>query len=148
MNKAKTAAALMKEHRMNCAQTVLSMFCNDLGIDLNTALKVAMGFGGGMGGSGRTCGAVTGAYMVLGLAQKISPENPRESVEKTSGLMKKFNRKFMKLHSSMTCKELTGYDLSDKKDRDDAHRKEVFATVCPIFVGDSVKILENLQKSK
>jgi hypothetical protein len=48
----------------------------------------------------------------------------------------------------MTCKELTGYDLSDKKDRDDAHRKEVFATVCPIFVGDSVKILENLQKSK
>jgi hypothetical protein len=60
--------------------------------------------------------------------------------------MKRFNRRFMKLHGSMACKELTGYDLSDKKDLEEARRKEVFAAVCPIFVGDSVKILENLLK--
>ena len=133
---------------MNCAQTVLSMFCDDMGIDRNTTLKVAMGFGGGMGGSGRTCGAVTGAYMVLGLAQEISAENLRESSEKTTKLMEKFNRKFMKLHGSMMCKELIGYDLSGNKDIDEARRKEVHDAVCPILVRDSVKILENLLKSK
>ena len=133
---------------MNCAQTVITTFCDELGIDRDTALKVAMGFGGGMGGSGRTCGAVTGAYMVLGLAQQIALENLRESSTKTSALMKIFNRKFVKLHGSMTCSELLGVDLMDEKQREEARRKGVFALVCPKCVGDSVKILENILKPK
>ena len=148
MNKSEKAAAAMQEHRMNCAQTVLTTFSADLGIDLNTALRVAMGFGGGMGGSGRTCGAVTGAYMVLGLAQKTEPANPRASIAKTNKLMQRFNRKFTRLHGSMMCKELLGYDVSDKKDLEKARRRNVFARVCPALVGDSVKILDNLLKSK
>jgi len=138
---------MMKEHRMNCAQTVLTTFCEEFSIDRGLALRIAMGFGGGMGRTGRTCGAVTGAYIVLGLAQHISLANPREAVDKTYKLMRKFNRRFMKRHGSMTCKELIGCDLSTRQGQAKAHRKEVFATLCPVFVGDSVKILENLLKS-
>lgn len=50
----------------NCSQIVLSSFAEDLGLDSEMANKVATCFGGGMG-SGDTCGAVTGALMVLGL---------------------------------------------------------------------------------
>ena len=33
----------------NCAQAVLSAYATRLGLDGNTALKIASGFGGGMG---------------------------------------------------------------------------------------------------
>ena len=36
----------------NCAQSVLYSFCNELQIDENTALKMACGFGAGMGRKG------------------------------------------------------------------------------------------------
>ena len=50
----------------NCAQAVLYCFCDDLGFDKNTALKLATGFGGGMGRKEEVCGAVTGGIIVLG----------------------------------------------------------------------------------
>jgi hypothetical protein len=33
----------------NCAQSVLFSFCDDLNLDKNKALKIACGFGAGMG---------------------------------------------------------------------------------------------------
>jgi C_GCAxxG_C_C family probable redox protein len=145
-SKSKAAAAIMKEHKMNCAQTVLTTFCEETGIDYTQALKIAMGFGGGMGRTGRTCGAVTGAYMVFGLAQEITSENPRAVLDTTYALMKKFNEKFTKKHGSMNCKDLLGYDLGKKDERDKANQNGVFKTLCPGFVETSVKILESLLK--
>ena len=51
----------------NCAQGVLAAFAEELGIDEDTAFRVGANFGSGMR-IGGTCGAVTGALMVLGLA--------------------------------------------------------------------------------
>ncbi len=51
----------------NCSQSVLTAFAGDFDLDEVTALKVAGGFGAGMGRLMETCGAVSGAYMVLGL---------------------------------------------------------------------------------
>ena len=134
----------MMEHHANCAQSVLSVFCKELGLDRNKALKVAMGFGGGMGCTGNTCGAVTGAYMVLGLAQKILPGNPRESIDRTYELVRGFNQKFKALHGSVTCKELIGYDLGTQEGLAEARDKKVFASICSNLVRDSVMILETM----
>ena len=60
------AVACFKEG-FNCSQAVLSSFDDDFGLDKDMALKLAAGFGGGMGRMAQTCGAVTGAYMVIGL---------------------------------------------------------------------------------
>jgi C_GCAxxG_C_C family probable redox protein len=147
ISKSKMAVAVMKERKMDCSQAVLTTFCEELRLDYTLALKIAAGFGGGMGLTGRTCGAVTGAYMVLGLAQEISPEKPRASSKKTFALMKKFNKEFMNKHGSLLCKELIGYDFSTKQGPAKANLKEVFATLCPSFVGTSVKILESLLKT-
>ena len=54
------------EKGFNCSQAVLSTYSEQFGLDENAALKIATGFGGGMHING-TCGAVTGAFMVLGL---------------------------------------------------------------------------------
>ena len=50
----------------NCSQAVLGSYCEQFGLDCEKAYKVATGFGGGMH-IDSVCGAVTGAFMVLGL---------------------------------------------------------------------------------
>ena len=51
----------------NCAQSVLFSFCEELGLDAETALKLSCGLGAGMGRQGEVCGAVSGGIVVLGL---------------------------------------------------------------------------------
>ena len=50
----------------NCAQTVISVFADDVGLDEETCRRMATFFRGGMQ-MGSVCGAVTGGLMVLGL---------------------------------------------------------------------------------
>ena len=52
---------------LDCAQALVSTYGPELGLDRETAIKVADAFTGGIGRTGETCGAVTGALMVLGL---------------------------------------------------------------------------------
>jgi len=132
----------MSAGRMNCSQSVLTAYCEQFGLERSLALKLAQGFGGGMGRMGGTCGAVTGAYMVLGLAQKMWDENPRQSLDRTYELVREFNQRFKALHGSVICKELISCDLSTSEGLAEARNKKIFTTVCPDFVSDSVKILE------
>jgi C_GCAxxG_C_C family probable redox protein len=141
MDRANDAHALMSAGRMNCSQAVLTAYCEQFGLERSLALKLAQGFGGGMGRMGATCGAVTGAYMVLGLAQKMWDENPRQSLDRTYELVREFNQRFKALHGSVICKELISYDLSTPEGLAEARNKKIFTTVCPNFVSDSVKIL-------
>ena len=65
---AKTEVAVEKfVSGYNCAQSILYAFGPDLGLEGETALKVATGLGGGLGVSGEVCGAVTGGILALGL---------------------------------------------------------------------------------
>ena len=50
----------------SCSQAVFAVFADELGLERDVALKVASGFGGGIGGTGRACGALTGAIMAIG----------------------------------------------------------------------------------
>ena len=50
----------------NCSQCLMLAFEDLLTIDLDTALKIASPFGGGMGRLREVCGSVSGMFMVLG----------------------------------------------------------------------------------
>ncbi len=134
----------MLEHHLNCAQSVVSTYCDEFGLDRNLGLKIAMGFGSGMARTGKTCGAVTGAYMILGLSQRINENNARESIERTYKLMRDFNREFKAIHGSLDCKDLIKLDLSSPEQHAEAQNKHIFTTVCPDLVRDAAAILESL----
>ncbi len=51
----------------SCSQAVFSTFAEKIGLDKETALRISGPFGGGMARMGDTCGAVTGAFMAIGL---------------------------------------------------------------------------------
>lgn len=105
MTKAKTAKSLFAQG-YNCSQSVLLAFCEELGLDGKTAAKMALSFGGGMGGMRETCGALTGAFMALGLARGTG-ESPAPAEKAThyhavSQLAEMFRTK----NGSTLCREL------------------------------------------
>jgi len=127
-----------------CAPAVLSTYSEQLGLEKVLALKIACGFGAGIGRMGRTCGAVTGAVMVIGLKHGQVNLADAESREKTYTLVKEFVDRFAALHGSIECKELIGYDLSNSSELKSARESGVFQNKCPSFVYDSARILEDV----
>ena len=147
MDRPAQAYEKMVEHKMNCAQSVITAFSEEFGLSKDLAMKIARAFGGGMGQSKGTCGAVTGAYMVLGLALKPSGDYMKDRVDMGKH-MAEFNRRFTALHGSLNCTDLCGYDLSIPEQGAAARQKNVFANICPPLVRDAAKILEELLKIK
>lgn len=56
----------------NCSQAVFGAFAESLGMDMETAMKVSSGLGGGMGRLREVCGAFSGAVLALGM--KYGPD--------------------------------------------------------------------------
>lgn len=96
----------------NCSQSILSGYAEDLGLDSFTALKIATGFGGGFGRSGDTCGAVTGAFMALGLKHGQGSLDEKEGRARTQECVRGFISDFKEKHGALNCKDLLDCDIS------------------------------------
>ena len=91
--------AVEKKHcGLNCAQAVLCTYADLAGIDEETAIRLAAPFGAGMGNMEGTCGAITGAGLVLGLVSK-GPATRQ---------MRQIMNKFQERNGATQCKLLKG----------------------------------------
>lgn len=141
----KTSHALAAfDNGFNCAQSVLTAFCGDFELQVEPASRIACGFGGGMGRMAKTCGAVTGAFMVIGLKYGQTLSNDKAAKEKTYVLVRLFSELFMKDHGSIDCGKLLRCDISTTQGSALANEKNLFKTVCPKYVESAVKILEKI----
>ena len=129
----------------NCAQSVLAASAPDIGLDENTAFKIATGFGAGLGYRGEMCGAVIGAYLAIGLKYGLTqPAAEQDKKEKTYRLIGEFLEQFRKRNGSVYCRDLLQYDTSDPVQLKEAREKNVFDEKCPKFVQDASEILEKI----
>jgi len=128
----------------SCSQAVFSVFAENHGLDRETALRISGAFGGGMARMGLVCGAVTGAYMVIGHKYGKSKVGDDQAREKTYKLVWKFTERFKAENGFIICKELLGFDLSVPKEAAQAHAKGLFKNICPRLVKDAVEILEEM----
>ena len=96
-----------------------------------------------MGRTGRTCGAVTGAFMVIGLGRG-SAEPDQKSREEAYSLVQEFIRLFNGRNSTIECKELLGCDIGTAEGLREAQDRNLFETVCEKLVRDAVEIVEGL----
>jgi C_GCAxxG_C_C family probable redox protein len=129
---------------LSCSQAVLSTFGAERGLDTELALKLATGFGGGMGRQGHTCGAVTGAIMVIGLNQGSTSPQEKQKRDDTYQTVKDFMARFEAECGSTVCKELLGCDISSSSGYARARREDLFNTQCPGYVGSAMEILEEI----
>lgn len=127
----------------NCAQAVLSVFCEDYGVDKATALKLACGFGGGVR-SGEICGAVSGAVLVIGLKHGHSTAEDTASKSNCYAKTVDFLKQFREKNGSVVCREILGYDISVKNDYEQAQSRNLFRTTCVDMIESAVLLLEEL----
>ena len=129
----------------NCAQSVIATCGPELGLDRESALRVAGGFGGGMGCLGEVCGAVTGAFMAIGLKYSKVQDGENEKRDRGYALVRQFAEEFAARNGSIICKELLGYDLSTPEGLAQAREKGLFSDLCPKLVQSAVEILEQME---
>ena len=128
----------------NCSQAILATYGEQFGLNHETALKIASGFGGGMGRMAETCGAVTGAFMVIGLKYGPCGAGEKEAKEYTYKLVREFAEKFKSRNGSIICKELLSCDISTPEGAKIAREKGLFSSICPRMVQDAAEIIEEM----
>jgi C_GCAxxG_C_C family probable redox protein len=143
VDRVKRAVDVFKEG-FSCSQAVLQAFSETLGLDRDTALRISQAFGGGMAHMGETCGAVTGAFMVIGLQYGRTNAEDDESKERTYATVQEFILRFKARHDSIVCRELLGYDVSIDQEFNQAQEADVFQRICPNLVQSAAEICEEL----
>ena len=143
MSKVEEAVACFEEG-FSCSQAVLSAYAPQFGLERETALKVSGAFGAGMGRMGETCGAVTGAFMAIGLKHGKTHAEDEQAKERAYRLVQEFVDQFKARHGSIVCRELLGCDLSIPEQRALAQEKKLTAILCPRFVHDAAEIVEQI----
>jgi len=134
--------------RFTCSAAVFSTFSKELGLDPDTAKKIACGFGAGISKTGNICGAVSGAIMVIGLKFGKTQEGDDAATEKTRALVRQFIHEFTEKNGSVNCTELLGYNISNPDEYARARDEEIFVTKCPMLVRDATEIVENILKNE
>lgn len=141
-SKSEKAMELFKQG-YNCAQAVFAAFCEDMGIDFETALKLSSSFGGGMGRLREVCGAVSGMFAVAGM--KYGYTDPKDNKSKAAHykLIQKLAAQFKAKNHSIICRELLGLDIGPDNPapelRTDAYYKK---RPCAELVGCAARLIE------
>lgn len=129
----------------NCAQSVLFSFCDELGLDADSALKLSCGFGGGMGRQGEICGAVSGGIMALGLKFGRGKNDQRAETDLAYSKIRKFMNRFSAKHGSCLCRELlSGCDLTTEDGQSYYKNNECFNLICRPCVRDAAAMVEDM----
>ena len=126
-----------------CSQAVLGVYGPRFGLEQRSAVRVAAGFAGGMR-LAETCGAVTGAFMVLGLAYCGDDCQRAEGRKAAYEAVVSFADKFKRMHGSLGCRELLGCDVSTPEGAKAAVERGLFGTRCPELVRGAAELLESM----
>lgn len=144
IQKAEKAKELFKKG-YNCSQAVLGAWCDELGLDFDTAMKISQTFGGGMGRLREVCGTCTGAFMALGLKYGTADSSDSATKKEVYELVQKFAKRFKEVNGfdSIICRELLGLSggasvPSPAKRTDEYYKKRP----CVELVGLSAGLLD------
>ncbi len=120
----------------NCAQSVFAAFCEELGMDFETGLKLSSSFGGGMGGMHEVCGAVTAIFAIAGLKRGWTAPKDDDAKTVHRELIQELASRFKAENGSIICRDL----LADI----DPENNELKHQFCSKYVSYAAKLAEEL----
>ncbi|MBU0984014.1 MAG: C-GCAxxG-C-C family protein [candidate division Zixibacteria bacterium] len=125
---------------------MLLAVCRDYNIESDLLPRIATCFGGGIGNTGSVCGAVIGATMAIGVVRKQSSN--LDDWMATAGIAKEFRVRFEEEMGTISCRELTGLDLSTDLGREELMNSDsdIAMTVCFPAVAHAYRIVSELLK--
>ncbi len=104
--------------------------------------KIASGFGGGIGNTGAVCGAVVGAVMAISL--KMERGETMEDWLRIGAIVQDFRRRFEAEMGTISCRELTGVDLSTEEGMKQSMLSDLPQKVCFPAVGTAYQLVLDL----
>jgi C_GCAxxG_C_C family probable redox protein len=129
----------------NCAQSVLFPFCDDLAVEKNTALKLACGFGAGMGRKQEVCGAVSGGIIAIGLKHGRGEGQDKTPTEETYRRVRELMGRFEAKHGSCICRTLlNGADLNTPEGQKYFRENDLLNKTCKGCVETVVQTVEEI----
>ena len=128
---------------MNCSQAILETYAQEMGMSVENARKVSAAFAGGMG-MGSECGAVTGAFMVIGMKHGKTADKDAGADRQTFSRVARLVEEFKKQHGDISCSRLLGTDMGTPEGVKKAAGQGLFTTKCPGFVETASIILDQI----
>lgn len=142
MNSISKASQLFRDG-CACSQAILVTYAQPLGLSREMAMRISAGFAGGMR-MGATCGAVTGALMVLGLRHASEKCATAASRADVYARVVEFTKKFRQRNGSVICSELLKCDIGAPAGIKQAREQGLFRTTCVKMVESAAGILEEM----
>ena len=129
-----------------CAQAVLGAFADEINMDMDSSLKLASSFGGGMGRLREVCGAVSAMFMIAGVKYGYSDVTDKKAKDEHYKLIQDLAEKFKSQTGSIVCRELLGLSSGPDNPVSAERTKEYYAKrPCVELVGLAARIIdENL----
>ncbi|SDC06153.1 C-GCAxxG-C-C family protein [Williamwhitmania taraxaci] len=127
-----------------CSQSILLAFAPSYNLDEHTAKLISSTFGAGMGRLRQTCGAVTGGFMVLGLA--YGNTDPKDMTTKLAAYkrVRDLNRLVEDIHGTSNCYELLKKHASEAEVAERKHHK----IICRKVIADAAGIVFDMVEQK
>lgn len=127
----------------NCAQCMVLAFEDMLTIDLDTALRIASPFGGGMGRLREVCGSVSGMFMVLGYIKGYNEPGDYTGKKELYEHVQELARRYEEANGSIICRELLGLDVKHEEPSPEKRTEEYYKKrPCAEKVGSAADILD------
>lgn len=116
-------ARQLQSEGYNCSQRVVMVFDDLYDVSPESLAVLSAGFGGGIGGQGEVCGAVSGMVMLSGLLRWTVPADKPALYS----YIKHLSGNFTLANGSLICREL----------------KQMHHKTCPELIDSAIEIMHN-----
>ncbi len=142
-------AVALHHEGFSCSQSVVASLCEEYGIDRVTALRFAAAFGSGIGHSTETCGAITGAMMLIGLKMgKCMPDDPDHG-ERCYEVAQEFMKRFQEQNNGcFKCRDLLGADSNTPEGVKYIEENDLYEKKCNGFIRCGAELIAELLKGE
>lgn len=127
----------------NCAQSVFCAFCGVHGMRMEDAARVSSSFGGGMGRLREVCGALSGAFMVVGCLCGGYEPGDREAKSRHYRMIQELGAKFRAEYGTLLCRDILGLGEGPSEPEPEAHTPQYLASrPCPGCVAFGARLVD------
>lgn len=127
----------------NCAQSVAGAFAGEMGLPPETVMRMASGFGGGIGRLRETCGTVSGMVLAAGMLRGYGTPETGEKKTQTYAMVQELVARFRAANGSIVCRELLGLAAPEGTPQAEARTPEYYRKrPCPRLAAQAAGILE------
>ncbi|MBO7368480.1 MAG: C_GCAxxG_C_C family protein [Paludibacteraceae bacterium] len=126
-----------------CSQAVVLAFASEVGLDETVAKRISGTFGGGMGRLRQKCGALTGSFMILGMAKGYDRPDDMDGKMNVYKKVRELNRRVEEKFGTTQCNELLIKYSKPERVQERTHHQDI----CVNIVADAAgKLYDMLQE--